>query len=68
MGVGLEEVTDAAAEDARAMTVDYADAGEAGEEGAVEIFLQLSGGFVDGAAAVSYTHLDVYKRQGVICG
>ena len=50
VGVGLEEVADAAAEDAGAVAVDDADAGEAGEEGAVEIVLQLFGGFVDGAA------------------
>ena len=32
------------------MAVDDADAGQAGKEGAVEILLQLLGGFVDGAA------------------
>ena len=49
-GWRLEEFADAAAEDAGAVAVDDADAGKAGEEGAVEILLQLFGGFVDGAA------------------
>jgi len=50
VGVGFEEVADAAAEDACSMAVDDADARQACEEGTVEVFLELSGGFVDGAA------------------
>ena len=51
VGVGLEEFADAATEDAGTVAVDDADAGEAGEEGAVEVFLELSGrASVDGAA------------------
>jgi hypothetical protein len=50
VGVGLEELADAAAEDACAVAVDDADAIEAGEEGAVKILFQLSGGLVHGAS------------------
>ncbi len=50
VGVALEEFADAAAEDAGTVSVDDADAGEAGQEGAVEIFFEIFGGFVDGAA------------------
>jgi hypothetical protein len=50
VGVTLEEFADTAAQDAGAVAVDYAHTGEAGEEGAVEILLQLLGGFIDGAA------------------
>ena len=50
VGMAFEEVADAAAEDAGAVAVNDADAGEAGEECAVEILFQLFGGFVDGAA------------------
>ena len=50
VGMGLQEFADGAAEDAGAVAVDDAHAGKAGEEGAVEILLELLGGFVDGAA------------------
>jgi hypothetical protein len=50
VGVRLEEVADAAAEDTGAVAVDDADAGETGEEGTVKILLQIFSGFVDGAA------------------
>ncbi len=50
VGVVLEELADAAAKDAGAVAVDDADAGQTGEKGSVEVFLELFGSFVDGAA------------------
>src|SRR5664279_3546836 len=46
----LEEVANAATQDAGAVTVNNADARESGKEGAVKILLELFGGFIDGTA------------------
>src|ERR1700758_5060981 len=50
VGMRLEEVADATAEDAGAVAVNDAHARESGQEGAIEIFLEFFGGFVDSAA------------------
>ena len=50
VGVALEVFAEGAAENAHAGAVDDADAGEAGEEGLVDVALDLGFGLVGGAA------------------
>jgi hypothetical protein len=46
MRVGLEELAQCFSQDAHAATVDNPNAGESGEEGAVDEFFDLAGGLV----------------------
>src|SRR5271165_6555410 len=50
VGMLLQQLAEGFAEDAHAAAVDYADAFQAGEEGAVDEAFDFAGGVVDGAA------------------
>src|ERR1700722_3610536 len=57
----LQEFANAATEDARAMAMNDADPGQAGEEGAVKILLQLAGSLIDRTAD------EIDLRAHIVC-
>src|SRR5580658_6915837 len=59
VGELLQELAEGFAEDAHAAAVDYADGGQAGQEGTIDEALDFAGGVVDGAADYVYFAGDV---------
>ena len=62
--MALEKIAHPAAEDPGAVAVDDADPRQACQKGAIEVFLQLFGGFVHGAADEVDLHAHVVGVGG----